>query len=62
MSAFRVNITGCLFNHQGNILASTGLKIIIVLVTMLEIFFFALEFTTKVAELASCVTSITWNL
>ena len=40
MSAFRVNITGCLFNHQGNILASTGLKIIIVLVAMLEIFFF----------------------
>ena len=54
MSAFRVNITGCLFNHQGNILASTGLKIIIVLVAMLEIFFFffALEFKTKVAELA----------
>lgn len=53
MSAFRVNITGCLFNHQGNILASTGLKIIIVLVAMLEIFFFfALEFKTEVAELA----------
>ena len=40
MSAFRVNITGCLFNHQGNILASTGLEIIIVLVAMLENFFF----------------------
>ena len=52
MSAFCVNITGCLFNHQGNILACTGLKTIIVLVAMVENYFSALEFKTKVADLA----------